>query len=128
MEEPEITSIARPLSKQEKSELGPVNFAEQNFLLGLLPLINGIPAEIPAEIGRLYAARYTLPSNVEKSNERVREEITLTGCVNFVTKSALEGTLDDLRSVVDHGFVQCADPNQWTVSEFKDSSLSAEYQ
>ena len=53
MEDPEIISFSRPLSKQEKDELGPINFGEQGFYLGVVTYVNAVPAHIPPEVGKL---------------------------------------------------------------------------
>ena len=57
MEDPEITSFTRSLTTKEKNEFGPVNFGEYNFLLGVVPLVNGVPSQIPPEIGSFSAYR-----------------------------------------------------------------------
>ena len=39
-EDPTIMSYARPLTQDEKMELGKVKFAEESFLIGVVALIN----------------------------------------------------------------------------------------
>ena len=57
MEDPEITSFARPLSKNEREERGPVNLGEEGFVLGVVSLVNQKPALIPPQVGKLYGGR-----------------------------------------------------------------------
>lgn len=97
MEDPEIISFARPLSRQEKLDLGKVNLAEKGLLFGLLVSINGKLAEIPPEVGRL-SARYITKANEKNLNSPFAEphqykELVLRKCMDFFDESSREKLL-----------------------------------
>ena len=76
MDDPGITSFARPLSKQEKHDLGPVNFADRHYSTALLAFINGKFAQVPPEVGRL--AAYAEYRSFDNTTQAVKtEEIQL---------------------------------------------------
>ena len=55
MDDPEITSFAKPLTPQDKEEQGAVNFAEYGYLLSVAASINGKISEVPPEVASLTA-------------------------------------------------------------------------
>ena len=63
MNDPKITSYARPLSAEDRDELGDINFDDFDYMMGFsvsifnfYSLFSGsIEYEIPAEIGRIVA-------------------------------------------------------------------------
>ena len=57
MDDPEITSFAKPLSPQDKEEQGAVNFADYGYLLSVATIINDKVSEVPPEVAKLTAYR-----------------------------------------------------------------------
>ena len=123
MEDPEITSFARPLSKQEKQELGSISFAKSGQLMGLLAKINDQFTLIPPEIGRLAAyAEYRSFDNTTQS--AVREEIQLQDCQKFLSQKIYDGSNEQVQAIIQYRLASCVDPEDWIITEFKDRSIT----
>ena len=82
MEDPKISSYPRPMSDQEKAELGPVNFGEEGFLLAAIAIINHTPGIVPPEVGRLtaYAETRTVTN---LTIHYAHDELALSDCAEF---------------------------------------------
>ena len=59
MEDPEVVSFSRPLSKDEIKQNTQVSFEDYGYLLGVMSFVNGWPADIPPEVGNLKAQVFT---------------------------------------------------------------------
>ena len=51
--DPKISSFARPLIPEEMTAAKGVNLGEAGFIVGTVATINGLPAQIPPEVGKL---------------------------------------------------------------------------
>ena len=85
MREPEIKNYIQPFTKQQKKELGPVNFAEKGFALGMTTFLNHVPSHIPPEVGYMYAIMRSSKPRGDGTWENVEENIELMSCKEFIT-------------------------------------------
>lgn len=91
MQEPQITLFTKPITKDDREEIGTVNFADYNYVLGTA--LTSIKQQIiPPEFGRIVAYRYEIIGK-----EIYEEEISLVDCSNIVPLETMENTEPDLR-------------------------------
>ena len=120
MEDPEVVSFSRPLSKDEIKQNTQVSFEDYGYLLGVMTLINGWPADIPPEVGSL-KAKVVMFDHELKTHTYLLE---LKDCKDFLEEETFKK--DDMNvfanSSIDGGFLKCVDPADMIISGFNDYS------
>ena len=101
MEDPIITSLARPLSKEEKQNQKVINFAEQDFFVGVAALINDQLSTVPAEVGRLYAEYRKYIQRDDGTYDIETQELTLSTCADYVTPDSVDNSDDAIQYAMD---------------------------
>ena len=118
-EDPTIMSYARPLTQEEKMDLGTVNFAEESFLIGVVALINMQPSPLPPEVGKLVAWIETSENRVY--NKTVKHEYTeLKSCKEFFTQEQLDNSGTSINQAIQYDLTYCIDPEKQDASKFSD--------
>ena len=116
LESPTISSFTLPLSEQERNEQGKMNFAEEEFFLGVYPMINKQVREIPPEVGSLRAYSWVVGKK--------RRQLELFDCANFITQKQLKSTnISYIRQTIESGLTKCIDPAEYNVDDYRDLSV-----
>ena len=91
MQEPQITLFTKPITLDQRKEIGTVNFADYNYVLGTA-LMSVNQHIVPPEFGRIVAYQY---ENIGGEIHKV--EISLVDCSDIVSQETMENTEPDIR-------------------------------
>ena len=105
MNDPKITSYARPLSAEDRDELGDINFDNFDYMMGFsVDIINPIGILIgrpvyhtlPADVGRIIAQVWDNPDDSFVYWDDV-PQVSLVDCSEFLEKETIQRSISDIR-------------------------------
>ena len=94
MTDPEITTFSRTMGTQEREDiLNSSAFSDNGFVMSAVTMLDGVPAQVPAAVGRLTAYKRTRAAGGVGQPD-VYTALTLRDCSSLIDASTLEGSSD----------------------------------
>ena len=118
MQEPKIKSLARPLSWDDREDLGEIEFSEYNYVIGVETQAYG-PKDglIPKEVGQFVA--YIIDVD-EDLGTFTTEPVELNSCKEFLTQRTIDASTPKVAQLIESGNLQCLNPGQSVISSYTD--------
>ena len=123
MEDPTITQYAKPITMQNRKEIGDVNFADygqHGYVIAIAAQVQGTYngrnyTTLPPEVGRLAAFETFFGGRV--TNET---EIPFSPCEEIIPEETLAKSGQEFKQGIASGTIQCIDPADVTVNFYSD--------
>ena len=124
MNEPKVNQYIKPLSTNDREEIGAVNFEEYGYILALR-------FEAPPEVGQIYAKHSFNEPAIDDPESSERSEdiiIPLIDCRDIMPDEVIYNSAPSENEAVLSGSLKCLDPKMATLYSFLDHSYDARKQ
>ena len=113
MEDPVIQSFAKPLSIEERQELGSIQFADYNYYLAFVVHVGSFGGDLPSEVGSFVA-------DVIDTSTLKHSPVEILDCSQVLPEQTMSNSRIETAAAVSQGNLKCLDVNNSVLSLYAD--------